>query len=80
MSAAPSRISTDSRFAVPRPLWCVLATVMLIVVALALQFGVPIYRQQAAIREIERLGGAVDVSDGDPAWHASWTLSTGYRR
>jgi Leucine-rich repeat (LRR) protein len=40
-----------------RPLWIGLAAVVLIAAA-ALQFGIPIYRQQAVIREIERLGGS----------------------
>ena len=36
-----------------------MAAVVLIVVAVGLRFGVPIYRQHVAIREIERCGGDV---------------------
>jgi hypothetical protein len=36
-----------------------LAAVVVIIAGLALRFGLPIDRQQAALREIERLGGKV---------------------
>lgn len=50
----------------PRPLWIGLATVVLVVVTIGLQFGVPIYRRHVAIREIERLGGKFETSKGGP--------------
>ena len=43
----------------PRPLWSGVATGVVVIVAIGLQIGVPIYRQHLAKREIERLGGAV---------------------
>src|SRR5262245_8096366 len=52
----------------PRPLWIGLATILLIVVAVGLHIGVPIYREQVAIREIERLGGYVQTEQGGPKW------------
>jgi hypothetical protein len=58
------------RFSVrmPRPLWIGLAMVVSVVLAVGLHFGVPIYRQQPAIREIERLGGHVERIPRGPAW------------
>ena len=52
----------------PRPLWIGVVTVLLIVVALGLRIGIPVYRQQAAIREIQRLGGVVYVQPRGPIW------------
>jgi hypothetical protein len=52
----------------PRPLWIGLATVVLVVVAIGLRIGVPIYRQHVAIREIERLGAYVITSPVGPKW------------
>src|SRR5262245_16369971 len=52
----------------PRPLWIGLAAVMLIVVGAGLQVGLPIWRQHAAIREIERVGGLVEMRPGGPEW------------
>jgi hypothetical protein len=52
----------------PRPLWIGVVTVLLIVVALGLRIGIPIYRQQVAIREIQRLGGVVQFRARGPIW------------
>jgi hypothetical protein len=52
----------------PRPLWIGLATALLVVVAVGLQLGIPIYRQEVAIREIERRGGSVESYDPVPTW------------
>ncbi len=52
----------------PRPLWIGLAAAVLVVVAIALQFAMPIYRQQTVIREIERLGGNVQTRPRGPEW------------
>jgi len=60
------------RFSFPRPLWIGLAAVVLIVVAIGLQFGLPAYRQQIAIQEIERLGGSVKLQPRGPKWLRSW--------
>jgi hypothetical protein len=64
ISVDPRRVSIP----LPRPLWIGLVAVVLAVVATGLQFGLPIYRQQAAIREIERAGGRVHVVPRGPAW------------
>jgi len=64
ITAEPRRFS----FCLPRPLWIGLVTAVLVVVAVGLQFGVPIYRQQLALREIERLRGRVVTREGGPAW------------
>ena len=60
----------ESRFSirVPRPLWIGLATGVLIVTGGALRIGLPIYREQVAIREIKRLGGQYMTSRGGPDW------------
>lgn len=52
----------------PRPFWIGLAAAVLLVAAVALRIGAPIYQEQAAIREIERLGGTVFVEKGGPVW------------
>jgi hypothetical protein len=52
----------------PHPQSLFLLTVVLVLLALGLQFGLPIYRQQMAIREIERLGGAVQARLKAPLW------------
>jgi len=61
------------RFAIglPRLLWIGVAAVVLVVVALGLRIGLPIYRHQAAIHTIERIGylnerfGIGNFEDGD---------------
>src|SRR5882724_7364558 len=52
----------------PRPLWIGLVTIALIVVGTGLRFGLPTYRQQVAIREIERQGGTVEFEPKGPEW------------
>src|SRR5258708_823101 len=63
-------IAPEPRFSIrlPRPLWIGLAAVVLVVVAVGLRTGVPIYRQQVALREIERLGGRAYTEKGGPDW------------
>jgi len=55
--------SDPRRFSIslPRPLWIGVAAIVLLVVACGLHFGVPIYRQELAVCEIERLGGFVET-------------------
>jgi hypothetical protein len=48
----------------PLPLWIGLGTAVLVVVTI----GMPIYRQYAAIREIEKLGGQVEMRPRGPNW------------
>ena len=43
-------------------------TVVLVVVAVGVLVGVPVYRQQVAIREIDRLGGGGETRSGGPQW------------
>jgi hypothetical protein len=70
VSSTDPRTSDPRRLAIrpPRPLWIALAAAVLILVACGLQFGMPIYRQQMAVREIERLGGSVLTSPRGPKW------------
>ena len=68
MSPDPRRFSIR----VPRPLWIGLATVVLVVITIGVRLGLPIYRQQVAIREIERAGGSIRVSPRGPAWLRQW--------
>ena len=51
-----------------RPLWIAVAIVVLILAVVWLNLGVPIYRRQVAIREIERLHGGVTRMPGTPQW------------
>src|SRR5579872_2968133 len=58
------------RFSIPlpRPLWIGLAAFVLVVVAIAWQFGLPMYRQRVAIQEIESQHGTVTSRPGGPKW------------
>jgi hypothetical protein len=62
--AEPRRFSIR----LPRPLWIGLAAAVFAVVATAIQVVVPVWRQQVAIREIERLGGRITIEHGGPEW------------
>ncbi len=52
----------------PRPLWIGVATVVLVVIAVGLHFGLPIYRQKAAKAMIKRVGGEFRTEKGGPGW------------
>jgi hypothetical protein len=52
----------------PRPLWILLATVVLVVVAAGLRIELPLYWRQAAVREIERLSGQISYERTGPDW------------
>jgi len=56
----------------PRPLWIGLATLILVLVAIGLRIGVPIYQQQTAIHLIEQLGGSYESRPGGPEWLRHW--------
>ncbi len=62
--AGPRRLSVR----LPRPLWIGLAAAVLILIAFGLEIGLPIYRQNVAIREIRRLGGMVQTLPAGPTW------------
>src|SRR5262249_16039420 len=49
-----------------------LSTVVLVVVAIGLRFGVPIYQQQLAIRDVERLRGSVPTEHVEPERLRDW--------
>ncbi len=74
MSAADPIVPETRRFSIPlpSPLWIGLATGILVVVAIGLQLGIPVYRQQVVIQEIERLGGSVLTEPFGPEWLRSW--------
>src|SRR5947209_5929419 len=62
-------------FRLPRPLWIGVATVVLVVGGVAVQFRVIQYRHQrqlAAIREIESAYGYVQTRPGGPEWLRLW--------
>jgi hypothetical protein len=52
----------------PRPLWFAVPTALLVVGAVALKVGLPIYRQRVAIRLIEEHKGFVDARLRGPEW------------
>jgi len=56
----------------PHPLWILLAVLLLFLIAAGLGIAVPHYRQQTALREIERLRGNVSISAGGPGWLRRW--------
>jgi len=76
MAAADQIAPERRRFAIqmPRPLSIGVAAGVM-VVALGLHIGLPIYRQQVAIRDIERLGGEVTTNPGGPKWLRQWVGS-----
>lgn len=65
-NSTPSR----RRFSIrpPRPLWIGLVAVLLVVVAGALRFGLPIVRQQAAKKALERRGADIESEYHGPEW------------
>src|SRR5262245_14276515 len=58
----------DFPIRLPWPLWIGVATVVLVIVAVSIRFGMACHRQQAAICEIERVGGVVDIHPRGPEW------------
>jgi hypothetical protein len=72
MSTAPhcNLSSESSQGSIRRPhwRWCLLWTVLLVFIGTVLRIGVPICRQQAAIREIELLGGKVEMRRNTTDW------------
>jgi hypothetical protein len=67
-----SRESRQFSIRLPQPIWIGLATIVLIFAAVVLELVVPNMRKQAAVREIERLGGTIEMDRGGPAWFRDW--------
>jgi hypothetical protein len=69
MATPTSTHPEPRRFSIrmPRPLWIGLAAGILIVLAVGLQIGLPIWRHRAASRLITELGGVVAIQEGGPA-------------
>jgi Leucine-rich repeat (LRR) protein len=57
----------------PRPLWIGLPTAVLLVIAIMLHVGLPMSRQQIAIREVKRLGGTVETGSRCLEWLRTFT-------
>ncbi len=74
MSATNPIFPERRQFAAPSaaPLWIGVATIVMVVIAVGQRFGLPIYRQQVAIQEIERLGGVVETQEGGPELLRGW--------
>jgi len=70
MAAAEPIAPEHRRFSIrlPRPLWIGAVAGSLIVVAIVLRVVVPIYRQRAALQEIERAGAKVTFRHVGPNW------------
>jgi hypothetical protein len=60
------------KFRVPHPLWILMAAVMLVVGAVGVQFGLPIYRHHRAIRKLLLRHADVVTTNGGPDWLRSW--------
>jgi hypothetical protein len=58
--------SPQSRFRLPHWGWFLLMAVVLVVAALGLSIWMPHHREQAAIREVERIGGSVVLRHAIP--------------
>jgi hypothetical protein len=52
----------------PRPVSIGVATGVLVVVTVAVRFGLPIYWRQLALNEIQRLHGSTQTTRGGPSW------------
>src|SRR5438067_1540438 len=68
----PETSSPAMKFRLPRPLWFAIPTVLLVVAAVGLRVGVPIYRQQRAIRAIRQAEGQIDAEPFGPDWLSDW--------
>jgi len=64
VTVKPRRLSIR----LPRPVWIAVASAVLIVMGVVLRIGLPIYRQQMAIREIEGIRGRIGWTLGGPNW------------
>ena len=64
----------------PRPLWILSVSVVLMTVAIGLQFGIPIWRQQAAMRWIDSVRGHCATEERGPAWLRHWFIDDDERR
>ncbi len=62
--------SVPNRFLIrlPRPFWIGIAAVVIVASAIGVVVGLPAYRQQVAIREIERVGGRIETRPLGPTW------------
>src|SRR5262245_11531899 len=60
------------RIRLPRPLWIALATGMLVVTAVGVRVGMPIYQRHAAIRTLEQHGAYIEMVDATPDWVRHW--------
>lgn len=74
MSVAGPITPEPRRFSLrlPRPLWIGVATVVIVILAVGTWFGIPVYHQQVAIREIEVSGSWVEVTRGGPDFLRRW--------
>jgi hypothetical protein len=74
MTTTPHPYPPPSQFSIrlPRLRWIGLAAVILLGAAVGLSIGVPMYRRVAVIREIERLGGEVEIEPFGPLPLARW--------
>ncbi|HEY3969261.1 MAG TPA: hypothetical protein VGM05_32215 [Planctomycetaceae bacterium] len=71
---APNPTPSEPRrfpIGLPRPLWIGLVTVVVAVAGVGLRIGISAYRQQVAIREINRLGGTIYRPSRVPLWLSS---------
>jgi hypothetical protein len=53
-------------------MWIGLATALMVTAAVGVQVGLPVYRQHAAIREIEHFNGSVQFHPRGPEWLRRW--------
>ncbi len=64
---------TGFSFRLPRPLWMGLTAVILLIAAVGLNFGLPIYRQHAAVQEAQLFGGGIEIRPSRPTWVSQMT-------
>ncbi len=76
LNVAPSTEFETSRgrFYFPSRFWFFAPATALILLAIALRTGLPIYRQQVAIEALERAGAEVYVTFSGPSWFYSFVV------
>ena len=62
-----------SSFGLPRPFWIGVVTLVVFAFAAGLRFGVPLYRERVAFRELQEFGPNWEMSTRGPEWLQKYT-------
>ena len=64
INSTESVMSKPKSRRIPHPLWFGIVAVLMVVLCVVLSVWIPYQKEQIAIREIERLGGSVEIHQG----------------